>query len=70
MPIGYWLAFKLNLGLSGLWLGYIVALTYCAVIGTVLCFLTDWNEEVLKVDQRNAEERRRLADDGESQSAL
>ncbi|KAG5353306.1 hypothetical protein C0989_008291 [Termitomyces sp. Mn162] len=57
MPVAYWLAFERHLGLGGLWVGYIVALTYCAVIGTVLCFMTDWEEEVLKVERRLAEER-------------
>ncbi|KAG6855871.1 hypothetical protein H0H87_009825 [Tephrocybe sp. NHM501043] len=58
MPIGYWLAFPRNLGLTGLWIGCTVALVYCSVIGTALCFMTDWDEEVLKVERRLAEDQR------------
>ncbi|KAG6888807.1 hypothetical protein C0995_005827 [Termitomyces sp. Mi166 len=62
MPIAYWLGFNRHLGLGGLWIGYIVALAYCAIIGTVLCFMTDWKEEVLKVERRLAQERLRQVD--------
>jgi MATE family multidrug resistance protein len=46
------------MGLHGLWTGLAVALTYCAVIGSTLCYRTDWDHEVAKVVERIAEEER------------
>ncbi|KAF8079286.1 multidrug/Oligosaccharidyl-lipid/Polysaccharide flippase [Lyophyllum atratum] len=65
LPLGVWLAFRWDLGLHGLWTGLAAALVYCSVIGTVLCFKTDWNREVVKVMERIAEEEhlRRVEDD-------
>ncbi|KAJ4482838.1 mate-domain-containing protein [Lentinula edodes] len=46
-------------GLRGLWTGLTVSLVYCAVLGTILCLMTDWEHEVDKVRARmRAEERR------------
>lgn len=49
-------------------MGLAVALTYCAMVGTSLCFKADWNREVVKVVQRiAAEERvREMSEDGRS----
>ncbi|KAF8079300.1 mate-domain-containing protein, partial [Lyophyllum atratum] len=58
LPTGVFLAFRWHLGLHGLWIGLTLSLIYCSVIGTVLCFKTDWKEEVLKVAARLAEEER------------
>lgn len=58
LPLGMWLAFRWNMGLHGLWTGLAVALTYCAVIGTTLCYRTDWDREVAKVVERLETEER------------
>ena len=52
IPFGIWLAFKLDMGLEGLWIGLTVALVYCAGCGVFLCLRTDWDEEVRKVIAR------------------
>ncbi|KAF9254752.1 MATE efflux family protein [Marasmius fiardii PR-910] len=56
LPFGLWLAFSVNLGLHGLWIGHTIALIFSAVSGTVLCLRTDWNHEVEKVLERVAQE--------------
>ncbi|GLB43714.1 putative multidrug oligosaccharidyl-lipid polysaccharide flippase [Lyophyllum shimeji] len=58
LPLGALFAFQWHLDLQGLWLGVTVSLLWCATIGTVLCVKTDWNQEVLKVMARLAEEER------------
>ncbi|KAJ3869834.1 mate-domain-containing protein [Lentinula novae-zelandiae] len=61
VPLGVYLAFKdiATAGLRGLWTGLTVSLVYCAVLGTILCLMTDWEHEVDKVRARmRAEERR------------
>jgi len=58
LPLGVWLAFRWNFGLHGLWIGVTVSLAYCAAIGTFLCLRTDWDQEVVKVKERIAEEER------------
>ncbi|KAF8079284.1 mate-domain-containing protein [Lyophyllum atratum] len=69
LPLGIWLAFRWGMGLHGLWTGLAVALTYCAVIGTTLCYRTDWDLEVAKVVERlKEEERLRKAVDEENDS--
>ncbi|GLB43702.1 putative multidrug oligosaccharidyl-lipid polysaccharide flippase [Lyophyllum shimeji] len=70
LPLGVWLAFRWDMGLHGLWTGLAVALTYCAVIGSTLCYRTDWEREVAKVVERvEAEERLRKATDEEDDPA-
>ncbi|KAJ6501268.1 MATE efflux family protein [Mycena vulgaris] len=60
IPFGAWLAFNLDYGLHGLWIGLTVSLVYCAVFGTLLCVRTDWDHEVRKVLARiNAENKAR-----------
>ncbi|KAF8962337.1 mate-domain-containing protein [Flammula alnicola] len=56
IPLGIYLAFRHHLELHGLWLGLTFSLVYCALIGTWLCLLTDWDHEVRKVEQRLEEE--------------
>ncbi|KAF5385183.1 hypothetical protein D9615_000933 [Tricholomella constricta] len=58
LPLGVWLAFRRDLGLNGLWIGLTTTLVYNSAIGTILCFKTDWNEEVVRVVKRLAEEER------------
>ena len=53
-----WLALDRKTGLYGLWVGMAVALTYCSVIGCMLCYRTDWDHETAKVAKRMAEEDR------------
>ena len=57
IPFGIWLAFKVNLGVHGLWIGLTVSLVYCSVAGVWLCIRTDWNREVQKVMDRLQRER-------------
>ncbi|KAL5520375.1 hypothetical protein ACEPAG_9599 [Sanghuangporus baumii] len=57
IPVGLWLAFPRNLGLKGLWIGLMVALFYCSVLGIWLCLRTDWEKEVRKVEMRLEKER-------------
>lgn len=65
IPFGVWLAFKMNIGIVGLWVGITAALVYCSAWGTYLCITADWQKEVMKaldrlvVDSKNhAEEDR------------
>jgi len=52
IPVGIWLAFSLHLGLSGLWIGLTISLIYSAIIGAAVCLRTDWEREVMKVEDR------------------
>lgn len=63
IPLGMYLAFKLEMGIHGLWIGLIISLVYCSLLGTVLCLRTDWDHEVYKVMKRLAERDNAL--DGE-----
>ncbi|KAH7880040.1 mate-domain-containing protein [Lentinula edodes] len=57
-------------GLRGLWTGLTVSLVYCAVLGTILCLMTDWEHEVDKVRARlRAEERRDHQENARSNSS-
>jgi MATE family multidrug resistance protein len=60
LPFGIFLTFypPIALGLYGLWIGLTISLVYCAFFGTWLCMRTDWDEEVCKVRERLAKERR------------
>lgn len=58
-----YLAFKLEMGIHGLWIGLIISLVYCSLLGTVLCLRTDWDHEVYKVMKRLEERDNAL--DGE-----
>ncbi|KAJ4472762.1 hypothetical protein C8J55DRAFT_537163 [Lentinula edodes] len=50
---------KATAGLRGLWTGLTMSLVYCAVLGTILCLMTDWKHEVDRVKARmRAKERR------------
>ncbi|KAH0580723.1 hypothetical protein H2248_002210 [Termitomyces sp. 'cryptogamus'] len=52
IPSSIYLAFSWHWRLHGLWAGLILAISYCSVIGTVLCLKTDWPQEVEKVRNR------------------
>ncbi|KAJ7885100.1 MATE efflux family protein [Mycena olivaceomarginata] len=66
IPFGAYLAFNLDMGLHGLWIGLTVSLVYCAVFGSLLCVRTDWDREVRKVVARNdAEQKRKPSEGGE-----
>jgi len=56
LPLSMWLAFSVNLGLYGLWLGLTVSLIYCAFFGTIIVLKTNWEYEVKKVMARLDEE--------------
>lgn len=57
IPLGVWLAFKVGLGLAGLWIGLTASLVYSAVIGVYICLRTDWTHEVQKVFDRLAKDK-------------
>lgn len=58
IPFGVWLAFKMDIGLVGLWVGLTVSLVYCSVWGTYLCITADWQKEVRKALHRLAVENK------------
>ncbi|KAG2342759.1 MATE efflux family protein [Suillus weaverae] len=58
IPFGIWLAFKMDTGLVGLWVGITVSLIYCSVWGIYLCITTDWQKEVRKALDRLAVENK------------
>ncbi|KAF8181929.1 mate-domain-containing protein [Mycena galopus ATCC 62051] len=60
LPIGIFLAFypKTMLGLYGPWIGLMISSGYCAFWGTWICRRTNWGQEVVKVRERLANERR------------
>ena len=52
LPVGIWLAFNTGLGLAGLWIGQCGALFLVGVGEYLLVFLTDWDVEVKRAEQR------------------
>ena len=58
IPLGIYLAFSWKMGLHGLWLGLTFSLVYSAIIGTWICFRSNWPKEVRKVEARVKEEER------------
>ncbi|KAJ3799579.1 MOP flippase, partial [Lentinula aff. detonsa] len=61
LPLGIFLAFRLDYGLKGLWIGQVVGLTLVGVGEyATIWFGTDWVYEVEKGVQRNSEEAKRL----------
>ncbi|KAK0652409.1 mate-domain-containing protein [Cercophora newfieldiana] len=52
LPGGIWLAFSGGWGLSGLWMGQCVALSLVGVLEWVIVGMSDWEEEVVKAEQR------------------
>jgi len=62
LPLGISLAFRLNYGLKGLWIGQVVGLTIVGISEYGCIWLgTNWDREVEKGVQRNAEEAKRRA---------
>jgi len=54
IPVGIWLAFRMDLKLFGLWSGLGLATGLAAVVGLYLCLTTDWDAEVAKAVERLA----------------
>lgn len=57
LPLMYIFAFNLNLGLSGIWLGFA-----CANIGLIIYFsfeliVTNWKDQAIKVIEKLSEDR-------------
>jgi len=62
LPIGITLAFKQHIGLQGLWIGQVIGLFIVGVSEyAVICFGTNWDEEIQKGIVRNAEEAKHRA---------
>ncbi|KAH0578788.1 hypothetical protein H2248_002985 [Termitomyces sp. 'cryptogamus'] len=59
VPIGIWLAFQCDVGLSGLWIGLTIGLTFTGVGLIIPWMRTDWRKEVLEVAKRNSREEQR-----------
>lgn len=60
VPFGIWLAFSWKFGLLGLWMGLTVAQAWCAFWGVWFCARTDWDNEVVKVQERLVADQRKL----------
>ncbi|KAF5354556.1 hypothetical protein D9758_011209 [Tetrapyrgos nigripes] len=61
LPLGIGLAFRRGMGLQGLWIGQVVGLTVVGLSEYAVVWLgTNWEMEVEKGVQRNAEEAKRL----------
>ncbi|KAG1762822.1 MATE efflux family protein [Suillus occidentalis] len=68
IPFGVWLAFKMDIGLVGLWVGITAALVYCSAWGTYLCITTDWQKEVRKaLDRLAVDSKNQAEENGSSQ---
>ncbi|KAG8221086.1 MOP flippase [Butyriboletus roseoflavus] len=62
LPIGITLAFRQHIGLQGLWIGQVIGLFIVGISEYgVICFGTDWDDEVQKGIIRNAEEAKQRA---------
>ncbi|KIK65106.1 hypothetical protein GYMLUDRAFT_384287 [Collybiopsis luxurians FD-317 M1] len=59
LPLGISLAFRTNYGLKGLWIGQVVGLTIVGLCEYGALYYSDWDREVKKGIQRNAEEAKR-----------
>ncbi|KAK4446758.1 mate-domain-containing protein [Podospora aff. communis PSN243] len=54
LPGGIWLAFNGGWGLAGLWMGQCVALGLVGVLEWVIVGMSDWEEEVVRAEERLA----------------
>jgi len=52
LPIGFYLTFRRELGLEGLWIGLSLALLYSAIGAVGLVARADWEREVAKAQER------------------
>jgi multidrug resistance protein, MATE family len=65
LPLGAAMTFpswpfpSIAMGLHGLWIGLTISLVYSALFGTILCFRTNWDAEVVKVRKRLEKEKER-----------
>jgi len=67
--IGYWLlgiplacvcVFILNLGLFGLWMGPVIAITFICAGLSMLIYRIEWNVEIKNERKRRADENKKL----------
>jgi MATE family multidrug resistance protein len=65
LPIGYFLAFKLDWDLSGLWFGLCIALFLVALASVIFLMCTNWDSEV-----KRAQARIHMEDDQDHHAAV
>ena len=69
IPMGIYLAFRLDMRLWGLWIGLTAALVCTSTIGGLITLRADWDREVEKVMERLEGDRNLGNDDESAESA-
>jgi MATE family multidrug resistance protein len=63
LPLGYFLTFKMDWGLSGLWTGLTLALFLVASSTLIFLYFSDWDAEVRKTQDRVKADEDKLLED-------
>lgn len=66
LPLGYYLTFVMDWGLSGLWLSLTLALFLVASSTLIFLYLSDWDAEVRKTQNRVKEDENKILEDTQS----
>lgn len=56
LPIGFYLCFKMDWKLTGLWFGLAGSLIFACIITVVVLLSSNWNKEAKKAEERSKEE--------------
>ncbi|KAF9242289.1 mate-domain-containing protein [Melanogaster broomeanus] len=70
LPVGFFLAFKQDLGLPGLWWGINAATLYSSAVGAYFCVRSDWKKEMEKVMVRLAIDKKNLSHGADEEGTL
>jgi MATE family multidrug resistance protein len=70
LPVGFFLAFKRDLGLPGLWWGINAATLYSSTVGAYFCVRSDWKKEVEQVIVRLAIDKKSLGRGADEEGSL